>query len=411
MTGYPLLLDVTGRTVLVAGGGPVAARRVEALLAAGADVVVVAPYAVEALRDLAAAGRLRWERRDYATADLAGCWLVQAATGDRSVNAAISADADAAGVWCVRADDAGSSAAHTPAVARSGDVTVAVSAGGDPQRAATLRDAIRLLLETGTLPVRRRRPPRAGLTGRVALVGSGPGDPGLVTVRGRQLLAEADVVVVDRLAARDVLDLLDDDVEVVDAGKAPHAHTMTQDEINDVLVERARAGLRVVRLKGGDPFVLGRGGEEALACVSAGVPVEVVPGVTSAVAVPAAAGIPVTHRRVSEAFTVVSAHLDPLRPEQPTTDWAAIARTPGTLCVLMGMGRLEQIAAALVAGGRGADTPAAVVTDGTTPCQRVVTATLATVAEASRRAGLRPPGVLVVGDVVSLREALLAGQP
>src|SRR5690606_6253562 len=166
------------------------------------------------------------------------------------------------------------------------------SGGGDPRRAARLRDAVQVALESGSLPLRRhRRGP-----GRVALVGGGPGDPGLVTTRGRQLLAEADVVVVDRLAPRALLGELDPDVEVVDVGKAPGHHPVSQDEINRLLVSHASAGKRVVRLKGGDPFVLGRGGEEVAACRAAGVPVEVVPGVTSAVAVPAAAGVPVTHR-------------------------------------------------------------------------------------------------------------------
>ena len=169
-------------------------------------------------------------------------------------------------------------------------------------RSVAIRDAVQTALETGSLPMRRHR---AG-AGSVALVGGGPGDPGLITTRGRQLLAQADVVVVDRLAPRALLDELDPEVEVVDVGKTPGNHPVTQDEINPILVEHARAGRRVVRLKGGDPFVLGRGGEEVAACREAGVPVEVVPGVTSAVAVPAAVGIPVTHRGLARQFTVVS---------------------------------------------------------------------------------------------------------
>jgi uroporphyrin-III C-methyltransferase/precorrin-2 dehydrogenase/sirohydrochlorin ferrochelatase len=293
----------------------------------------------------------------------------------------------------VRADDAASSRVHTPAVARVGDVTLAVTSG-DPRTSTSIRDAVSLLLETGSLPVRRRR---AG-AGSVALVGGGPGDPGLITTRGRQLLAAADVVVFDRLAPRELLALLDDDVEVVNAGKAPHAHTLTQDQINELLVERARAGKRVVRLKGGDPFVLGRGGEEAAACVAAGVDVEVVPGVSSAVAVPAAAGIPVTHRGVAASFTVVSGH-----GELTPADLAAI---PGTLVVLMGLARLEALAAGLVAHGRAATTPVAVVADGTNAGQRTVVADLATIASAVRESGIEAPAVVVVGDVVGLRSLI-----
>jgi uroporphyrin-III C-methyltransferase/precorrin-2 dehydrogenase/sirohydrochlorin ferrochelatase len=288
-------------------------------------------------------------------------------------------------------------------VARHGDVTVAVTAGRDPGRAQRLRAAIAAALAEGRLPVRRRRPG----PGRVALVGGGPGDSGLITVRGRRLLAEADVVVVDKLAPRGLVDELDPDVEVVDAGKAPHAHNLTQAQINALIVSRARAGQRVVRLKGGDPFVFGRGAEEALACISARVPVEVVPGVTSAVAVPAYAGIPVTHRGVTQDFAVVSAHLDPSHPGA-TVDWAALAAGPGTLVLLMAVAHLEQIAAELIKRGRDARTPVAVICDGTAPQQRVLTSTLGQVAADATAQGVAPPAVVVVGEVVRLR-ALLGG--
>ncbi len=241
--------------------------------------------------------------------------------------------------------------------------------------------------------------------GSVSLVGGGPGDPGLITVRGRRLLAEADVVVTDRLAPRAILGELGPDVEIIEAGKAPHAHNMTQDAINELLVSRALAGQRVVRLKGGDPFVFGRGGEEALACVRAGVPFEVVPGVTSAVAVPALAGIPVTHRGITQDFAVVSAHLDPSHPGS-TVDWAALAAGPGTLVLLMAVGRLSQIADELVKRGRPASTPVAVICEGTTPRQRVVVSTLARVGEDAAMRQVEPPAVVVVGEVVRMRERL-----
>ncbi len=297
-----------------------------------------------------------------------------------------------------------------------------MTAGGDPRRAQRLRTAIAQALAEGRLPTSPQRHPAPGRAqpssshqpdphtqpspshqpdphtqpspshqpssdrGSVALVGGGPGDPGLLTVRGRELLAQADVVVADHLAPRDVLAELSPGVEVIDAGKAPGAHTLTQDQINQVLISRALAGQRVVRLKGGDPFVFGRGGEEALACARAGVPVKVVPGVTSAVAVPANAGIPVTHRGITQDFAVISAHLDPSHPGA-TVDWAALAQGPGTLVLLMAVARLEQISRELVKRGRDADTPVAVICDGTTPRQRVLTTTLGQVAAEAGAAG------------------------
>jgi uroporphyrin-III C-methyltransferase/precorrin-2 dehydrogenase/sirohydrochlorin ferrochelatase len=391
---YPLHLDVGGRTVAVVGGGPVAARRAAALVDAGAEVRVVAPAVCEDLAHLEGTGRVTRVAREYAPGDLDGAWLVHTATGDSGVDDAVARDAEAARVWCVRADDAERSPAWTPAVARSGDVVVSVTAGGDPRRAAALRRSLATALDTGALPLRRRRP----TGGHVALVGGGPGDPGLLTVRGRALLAEADVVLVDRLAPRRLLDELDDDVEVVDVGKTAGHHPLPQDEINRLLVEHAAAGRRVVRLKGGDPFLLGRGGEEALACLAAGVPVEVVPGVTSALAVPAAAGIPVTHRGRARQVTIASAH--------EGLDWAGLAGLEGTLVLLMGVSGLAESAAALVRHGRPADQPVAVVEDGFGPRQRTTVGTLATIAGLARDRDVRPPAVVVVGDVVELAELL-----
>jgi uroporphyrin-III C-methyltransferase/precorrin-2 dehydrogenase/sirohydrochlorin ferrochelatase len=396
---YCLALGLEGRRAVVVGGGKVALRRVRGLLDAGANVVVIAPEVDAKL----AALPVTVLRRGYRDGDLAAAWLAHAASDDPAVNALVAAEADRNRIWCVRADDASASAAWTPAVARHDDVAVAITAGGDPRRAQRLRAALEALLADGELPLRRTR--RAAVPGTVALVGGGPGDPGLITVLGRRLLAEADVVVADKLAPRALLAELDPDVEIVDAGKAPHAHNLTQDQINELIVERALAGQRVVRLKGGDPFVFGRGGEEALACVRAGVPFQVVPGVTSAVAVPAYAGIPVTHRGITQDFAVVSAHLDPSHPGA-TVDWDALAAGPGTLVLLMAVAHLDSIAAELVKRGRDASTPVAVICDGTMPGQRVLTATLADVADEAERAGIEPPAVVVVGEVVRLREML-----
>jgi uroporphyrin-III C-methyltransferase/precorrin-2 dehydrogenase/sirohydrochlorin ferrochelatase len=405
---YPIALDLAGRAVVVVGGGNVALRRTRALVEAGAVVTVIAPQLRPEFDTLG----VHVVPRGYRDGDLHGCWLAHAATDDPDVNAAVAAAAERDRIWCVRADDAGASAAWTPAVARHGDVTVAVTAGADPRRAARLRAALALALAEGSLPLRHHRaaqasggPAGTGTPGTVTLIGGGPGESGLITVLGRRMLAEADVVVVDKLAPRGLLAELDPDVEVIDAGKAPHAHNLTQAQINDLIVSRARAGQRVVRLKGGDPFVFGRGGEEALACARAGVPVRVVPGVTSAVAVPAFAGIPVTHRGITQDFAVVSAHLDPSQPGA-TVDWESMARGPGTLVLLMGVAHLSQISAELIKRGRDAATPVAVICDGTLPTQKVLTSTLGEVAAAADRAGLLPPAVVVIGEVVRLREVL-----
>ncbi|MGP4024238.1 uroporphyrinogen-III C-methyltransferase [Actinomadura sp. 3N407] len=397
MPPYLLGLRLGGRRVLVVGGGRVAQRRVPALLDAGASVVLVSPEVTASLEGLAGRGKITWHRRPYERGDCAGAWLVQAVTDDAKVNGDVVAEADAARIWAVRADDAESSPAWTPASGHAGDATVGVLLGGDPRRAAGIRDAVVAGLRDGALESRHSRRKPAG----VALVGGGPGDPGLITVRGRQLLAMADVVVTDRLAPGGLLDELATDVEVIDAAKIPYGRTVTQDVINEYLVEHAREGRFVVRLKGGDPFVFGRGGEEALYCARHGVPVTVVPGITSAVAVPSAAGIPVTHRGVAQEFHVVSAHVPPGH-EDSTVDWEALGRANGTIVLLMAVERMKLIASALMRYGRSSDTPVAVIQDGTLPGQRSLTATLGTVADAMAAGEVRPPAIVVVGDVVNV---------
>ncbi|NJP33118.1 uroporphyrinogen-III C-methyltransferase [Micromonospora thermarum] len=417
---YPLGLRLAGRRVVVVGGGAVATRRVPALLDAGADVFLVAPELTPALRAHVDAARLHWARRRFAPDDLDGAWLVQVAVDDPIAAASVSAAAAERRIFCVRADDRAAATAWTPAVTRHGPVTVAVLGGGDPRRAMTVRDAIRDLLGARTeisrtpavagegpspaAPPASAPPSPTGAPGRVALVGAGPGDPELITLKGWRLLTEADVVVADRLVPGLLLDELRPDVELVDASKIPYGPSRAQEEINRILVDRALGGKVVVRLKGGDPYVFGRGGEELLACAEAGVPVTVVPGVTSAVAVPAAAGVPVTHRAVAHEFTVVSGHVAPDSPAS-LVRWEHLAGLRGTLVILMGLKNLPVIAATLVAHGRPAETPAAVVQEGTTGAQRVLRSTLGTVAADVVAADLRPPAVVVVGDVVSVLAA------
>lgn len=362
-----------------------AARRTRSLVEAGADVTVVSPAVVEGFPSVPVVAR------PFVETDVDGAWLVLACTG--VVDDAVAAACEARRTWCVRADDAALSSAWVPAVGRVDDVVVSVTAGRDPRRAVAVRDAVALSLETGDLPLRRSRPGE----GSVALVGGGPGDPDLLTVRGRRLLAGADVVVRDRLAPHVALPA---DVEVVTVGKDPSGSSWEQGDIEALLIARAREGKRVVRLKGGDVHVFARGIEEVGACLDAGLPVEVVPGISSALAGPTCAGIPLTARGVNQSFTVVSAHLAPGHPAS-TVDWDALARLGGTLVLLMAVGRLPAVSAALRSGGLADDTPVAVVQDATLATQELVVTTLARVAVDA--AGVRAPAVVVVGDVVAAR--------
>ncbi len=386
MTRFPLHLDLAGRRVLVVGGGPVAARRVRGLQSAGAVVEVVARAIVDGFPDVPVTPRA------FVPDDVDGAWLVLACTG--VVDDAVAAACASRRIWCVRADDASLSDAWMPAVARVDDVVVSVTAGRDPRRAMALRDALTLAIETGELPLRRSR----NGTGSVAIVGGGPGDPDLLTVKARRLIAAADVLVRDRLAP--VVPVADG-VEVVEVGKVPGGPSWAQRDIEALLVDRALKGRRVVRLKGGDVHVFARGMEEVTACFRAGVAVEVVPGLSSALAAPTYAGIPLTARGVTQSFTVVSGHLPPGDPGS-TVDWDALARLGGTLVLLMAVGRLGAICAALIAGGRGDDTPVAVLQDATLASQSVLVTTLG--AAHVETAGVRAPAVVVIGEVVGLRQ-------
>ena len=388
---YPTSLRLLGRPALVVGGGKVAARRAKALLDAGARVTLVAPALCPAAAQLAGAGLLDWQARNYLPGDMAGKWFAVAASGEPAQDAAVAADAESQLVWCVNHSDAATSAAWAPAVGTVDDVKVAVNAGGDSQRAVAIRNAIVVALETGGLPARRYKKAGSETAGRVALVGGGPGAQDLITVRGRRLLAEADVVVADRLGPRGLLDGLGEDVKIIEVGKTPGHHPVPQSEINAILVREAQLGNNVVRLKGGDPYVLGRGGEEAIACRENGIEVEVVPGVTSAVSVPAAAGIPVTHRGLAKAFTMISGHEE-------------LGNVPAgsdhTVVLLMGVGTLNRSVPVLAAAGRGADCPVAIIENGFAQDQRVTIGTLGTIVAQAQAARVSNPAVIVVGDVV-----------
>lgn len=344
-------LDLRGRRVVVLTGGPRAGVRVRELLDAGAQVDVFAPTLGADLIQAHNDGLITWTPRPARADDVDGAWLVSAPDADPTRHDEIKAWCDARGVWLEMVKTHAQPEVGTP----TGPAPLAAP-GGQP--------------------------------GSVTLVGGGPGDPELLTLAGWQALQDADVVVTDRLAP---VSAVPAGTEIIDVGKTPHHHPVPQAEINQILVDRARQGERVVRLKGGDPYLLGRGGEEVLACREAGVPVRVVPGITSAFAGPAAADIPVTHRALSHGVLVISGH-DALEPD-------LLARWPHTIVVLMGMGRLRELAAGLVRHGRDPSTPVAVVHRASTPQQRVVDGTLAGIADVVAAENVGNPAVIVVGDV------------
>jgi uroporphyrin-III C-methyltransferase len=419
MTPYPVMLTVEGRRCLVVGGGKIAARKVDGLVAAGADVTVIAPSVDPSISALP----VTVEQRSYRPGDAsAGFRLVITATDDPDVNAQVYADAEAAGIWVNSADDPEHCSFTLPAIHRDGDVTVAIGTGGQsPAFAAWLRDRVRESLPAGLsdvvgqLAAERRAVQEAGESteardwrprieelaagssgrGTVHLVGAGPGDPELLTLRAARLLAMADVVVHDALADSEVLALAPAHVERIDVGKRP-GRPVPQELINDLLVQLSARHRCVVRLKGGDPFLFGRGGEEALALQAAGVPFEVVPGITSAIAAPAAAGVPVTQRGVSASVTIVTGHRR--EGDEDETDWTALARVGGTIVVLMGVSERAAIARKLIGGGLSLDTPVVAVRFGTRPEQEVARTTLGALGDTP----IEAPAAIVIGAVAGL---------
>jgi uroporphyrin-III C-methyltransferase/precorrin-2 dehydrogenase/sirohydrochlorin ferrochelatase len=458
---FPLALEVTGRRCVVVGGGAVAEAKVRALLDAGASVAVIAAEAGGGLVELARRGEIELIRREYRRGDLAGALLVFA-TGDQGENGAVFSEADAEGVLCNAHQDSAHCHFASPTVTRRGDLVVAVSTGGRaPTVAGHVRDALaaglpdefgalidlvaeiraegvaptdtaergrlwrtaldcdvigllgagqweaaRRLLRgvlAGTVEARPAVPPapepaRSATGGWVSIVGAGPGDPDLITVRGRAALDAADIVVHDRLVHPDLFA----GKVAVDVGKEPGRHPVPQEGINALLVSLANQGKRVVRLKGGDPFLFGRGSEEAEALAAAGIGFDVVPAPTSALAALAYAGIPATDRRCASSIAVVTGQV----ADGQAVDWDGVATATDTLVVLMGFARLGEIVAGLIAAGRDPQTPAAVVSRGTLPDQRVVGAALADIPSAADAAEVPGPALLVVGDVVRISERI-----
>ena len=454
---FAAFLDLLNKKVVVVGGGRVATTKVRALLPCGPSPLrVIAPHASAFIQTAARNGELVWLQRDYAHEDLEGAALAFGATDDRAQNATVAADARRLGVPVLAVDDVPNCDFIAPALVRRGDITIAISTGGrSPAMARRTRERLELalppswadLLEVAASARDRLGSTRAlidperwqsaldgdverlaeggklaqateqllrrlegslfegahGQHGLVSLVGAGPGDADLLTLRAVRRLQAADAVVHDRLVSAEVLAFARPEAERFDVGKAAGGVGWTQSEINALLVDLGRAGKRVVRLKGGDPFVFGRGGEEALALARAGVAWEMVPGISSALSAPAAAGIPVTHRGLSASVTIVNGH----DPDQH--DWSALAHSGGTLVFLMGLEHLEDIAARLLAASRAADEPAAVIQWAWTPRQRIVSAALADIAATARAEQLEAPAVLVVGPTAAVGDVLRQG--
>ena len=450
---FPIFADLKDRPVLVVGGGAVAERKTLALLEAHADVAVGAPELTPALADLLAAGRIRHLAGRFDPAWLDGAWLAVAATDDRGVNAAVSDAARARRIFSNVVDDPELSSFQVPSIVDRSPVIVAISSSGvAPVLARRLRERIESLFDhsLGRLaglaeryrariraghpdlgarrrfydwlldgPVagllRQQRPeaaqaaleaalaqPLAPAEGSVVLVGAGPGDPGLLTLKALRALNEADVILYDRLVSDDIMSLARRDAERISVGKLPDHHA-TQARIHALLVEHARLGRRVVRLKGGDAFIFGRGGEELEHLRAHGVRYEVVPGITAALACAAYAGIPLTHREHAQSVRLVTAHC---REDEDNLDWPALARERQTLAFYMGVGQLELLAQRLIRHGRAATTPFALIENGSRPEQRVLSGTLEDLPRLARAHAIRSPALLIVGEVAGLAKSL-----
>jgi uroporphyrin-III C-methyltransferase/precorrin-2 dehydrogenase/sirohydrochlorin ferrochelatase len=449
---FPLFLDVEGRDVLLVGGGEVAARKIRLLLESGARPKVIAQALGDTVAEFATQGRVVHAGMTYDTSQLAGCTLAIAATDDRALNRRVAADAEAAGIPCNVVDDPDASRFIVPSIVNRAPVTVAVSTGGAaPVLARRLRERIETLLPAAygqvaafmqrhrdrvkALPHAARRrvwedfldgpgPERllAGdevsaafeleslmrgepVRGEVYLVGAGPGDPDLLTFRALRLMQQCDVVLYDALIAPAILDLVRRDAERVYVGKRRARHTLPQEDINAELVRYAQAGKRVLRLKGGDPFVFGRGGEEIEELAAAGVPFQVVPGISAANGCAAYAGIPLTHRDYAQACIFVTGHRR--KDGQLDLHWDSLARRGQTVVIYMGRSAARELCGQLVAHGLPNDWPAAVVEQGTTQQQTVITGTLSTLPDLIEgRADIDGASLMIVGEVVRLRDRL-----
>ena len=458
MDYFPLFLKLTGQAVLVVGGGEVAARKIDLLLRAGAQVTVVAPELIDSLETLKQSGTLQHIAGEFRPEHLEGVRLAIAATDKHAINAWVAHQAEVRNVLVNVVDDRELSRFIVPAIVDRSPVMVAVASSGDapvltrrlreklevflPQRlgllaqlAGKLRDAVKSRVEE---PAARRRfwerffdgPIAADVlaggdvieaekrtteslraasaesgapAGEVVLVGAGPGDPGLLTLRALRALQNADVVLYDRLVSDAIVDLARRDAERIYVGKAAGRAHVSQEGINDLLVKLASQGKRVCRLKGGDPFIFGRGGEELEALAAHGIRFEVVPGITAAAGCAAYAGIPLTHRDYAQSLTLVTGHC---KGETDKVDWDLLARPGQTVVFYMGLGHLENILTQLTTRGVPANRGAAIIEQGTQVGQRVITGTLEDLAHKAREARIESPALLIVGEVTRLHDVL-----
>ena len=455
---YPIMLDLHDRPCLLVGAGQIAHRKLLSLLAEGARVTVVAPTATEPVAQLAAEGQVRWHERPFADEDVEGVQLAFVATGRVEVDRAVVAAAEKRGIWVNVADVPALCDFHLPARVQRGDFQLAIASGGgapfavrrlrqlfdskigpdwsewiaaakqfrqrvqsaglSPAAAETAFDRwFAATVDPSTLAVRLPTPDEAAARlsgdmpaqpGHVALVGAGPGNPGLLTVRGLQLVRQADALVFDRLAISAIPLDLPEHIQLIGVGKEAGHHPVPQDEINQILLRLARAGKRVVRLKGGDPFVFARGGEEAMELRSNGIAYEVVPGVTAGIAAPASVGIPVTFRREAVRLTFVTAH----EGGTPQVRWDLLAQDEhATLVGYMGVSNLPEVRESLMNAGMPGTTPAALIEKATLPEQRSLRTTLEELPSAAEQAGIKSPAIFVIGRVVAHAEALAAEDP
>ena len=453
MRWFPLFLDLQQRKVVVVGGGLIAERKIDLFQSAGPQIVIIAPRITASLQERVSAKEFQWFEREFEGADVEGAAVVVAATDRGEVNRAVAEAATARGIPVNVVDDLELSTGILPAIVDRSPLVIAVSTEGSaPAFARYVRARIEIAIDEsfgdlaqflrqvrgriktrfadlverrrfygqlleGAVPdaLRRRRPMEAAdafeqalvagvaAGGRVDLVGAGPGDPGLLTLNALRALQGADVVLHDRLVSAEVLALARREAELIPVGKAAGYHSVPQEEINALLVRHARAGRRVVRLKGGDPFVFGRGGEELEALVAAGVAYTVVPGVTAAVACGAYAGIPLTHRDHARGVRFVTAHC---RTALDGVDWRSLARDGDTLAVYLGVGSVARVEQELLAHGKAGSTPVAFIENGTRVEQRVILGTLAGAAALAQRTSVQSPALLVIGAVAALARDL-----
>lgn len=447
---FPAFLNLRDRRVLVVGGGDIALRKIRLLCSAGAIVDIIAERASDAVTSFAEEHGHQIQTRRFRADDVAGHWLVVSATGDAEVERQVFAAATAAGIFCNGVDDIANCSYITPAIVDRSPIVIAISSGGAaPVLARKLRSQIELMIPVGLsrladLAARWRSRVTNKLTdllsrrrfwealfdgpivdhavagnealaeqqllrllentasqqpGQAWLVGAGPGDPQLLTVRAVQILQMADVILHDRLVSPEVLAMARRDADLISVGKAPGCSMNSQEAINARLVELVRSGKRVCRLKGGDPFIFGRGGEEMLALADAGFACEVVPGVTAAAGCAASAGIPLTHRGLSQSVAFVTAHG---QDSIDNLDWAALARDRQTLAFYMAVSRFSDLMNRLIDNGRTADTPIAIIENGTTPAQRVIRGTLGQLTMLSAAHKVAAPAMLIVGEVAAI---------